>query len=542
MSIPNPSGGGSFLERMKARMAGGQTGPLFQAQRPKEKSRHVIVTNRWDERVWKKARGNDKIENLITDLQVGDEHKGGERKPYDPGDALVKDLFMALYRANPEVENKKNLEREVILNRKIIEELLENPKLRELQEITASDAAMSTVALDAMADNVREILVRVPPPPPPPSPGGGKPGEGGGEGEGQAPGGPGDDEDNLDGDQEFDPQQEIDDAEAEWEKAFDDLMDEEGVDLERMLNKALDEAQDDAGELDDMRRGIGLDDGTWQTMSPEERLKMAERLRSQHMKDLAEIIGRMKRFALGIKATRIVNVPHEAYDVETGDDLKRMLRSELVYLSTPETKYEFFRKFVEKELLQFKMRGKEEIGKGPIVIAIDKSGSMSGQPFNWAMAVAEALRRFAADEDRDYYAMFFGSNHDRERFDFPEGKGPFEKVLAFLSCVANGGTEFDGVLTEALQRASKAHDESGQSKADIVFITDGEAHLSEEWIKKFNEERERVGVRVYSIYIGGGYDMRYSEGPINLLNRLSDVVIPVKDLTPEAAKAVFERV
>lgn len=235
-------------------------------------------------------------------------------------------------------------------------------------------------------------------------------------------------------------------------------------------------------------------------------------------------------------------MPHEAYDVETGNDLKRLLRPQLALLATKETSYEFFRRYVDKELLVYKMRGTEEVGKGPIVIAIDKSGSMSGAPFRWAMGVAEALRRFAAEEDRDYYAMFFGNNNDRERFNFPEGKGPFDKVLAFLGTVANGGTQFDGVLTEALEKASKSFDDSGKGKADIVFLTDGMAHLDEDWIKQFNAERERVGVRVYSVYIGGAYDTRYSEGPLGLLNKISDAAIPVAELNPQSVKHIFEKV
>ena len=98
------------------------------------------------------------------------------------------------------------------------------------------------------------------------------------------------------------------------------------------------------------------------------------------------------------------------------------------------------------------------------------------------------------------------------------------------------------VSPEALEKASKSFDADGKGKADIVFITDGMAHLDENWIKQFNAERERVGVRLYSVYIGGAYDMRYNGGPVGLLEKISDVVIPVADLKPESVKQIFERV
>lgn len=592
----------SFIDRLKQRMASNDAGFLgtgvTKPQQQIEKSRRVVRTNRWDDKVYVEARKTEHVDKLVNDLVIGDEHRGGTRKEFEPAPELVEALFQSFYKANPILEDKRRLDRDLYPVRKIAEEMRDNPKLKELQDFTVGDPVMATVALDAMSEQIKEIIGRLPPPPPPPSPKpkkqkkqekkpggtpgegdpgqgdepmegdgpGGHPGQGEGDGEGEgggqpAPGGsggqgeseqegnPGEGDPNADdelvdeeGDDEFDPDSEeaMDQAEAEWEAEYDKAL--EDLDLDRLANKMLDAAEKEASELDGLRKGIGLEDGEWNSMNPEERMAFAEKMRTPEMKMLSEVIGQMKRFALGVKATRVNDVPHEAYDVEAGNILPRLLKAQFALLGNEMTKYEFYRRYSEKELLQFKMRGTEEVGKGPIVIAIDKSGSMQGGPFRWAMGVAEALRRFASDEDRDYYAMFFGNNNDRERFDFPEGKGPFEKVLAFLGTQANGGTQFDGVLTEALERATKTFDAQGKGKADIVFITDGMAHLDEGWIKKFNAERERCGVRLYSVYIGGAVDMSYNTGPTGLLNQISDVVIPVKDLKPEAVKAIFEKV
>lgn len=573
----------TFLDRLKQRMNASQgiahAGQNYQKPQPKPRHRHLVNTNRWDKKVYSQARTTQTVDDLITDLDIGDVHRGGEREGFDPAPELVEGLFHTFWKAAPELTKKREIERDLYPARKLLEEMIENPKLKELQEMTAGDAVMSTVALDAMGDTVREILTRIQEIPPPPMPGGGQ-GQGGGGGQGQGQGqgdgqgqgqqgsggksnqytasggstdedsggdgdgGEGSDEDLTDGSgqMDFDPDSEDaeNQAEADWEAQFDEAL--EGLDLDRLANKALEQAFDEVEEIDSARKGIGLEDGEWYSMNPESRIAMADKLRTKEMKELAEVIGRMKRFALGVKAQRIVDVPHEAYDVENGNDLRRVLRAQFGLLGTEETKYEFYRRYFEKELLQFKMRGSEDVGKGPIVICIDKSGSMQGGPFRWAMGVAEALRRFAAEEDRDYYAMFFGANNDRERFDFPGGKGPFDKVLAFLGTQANGGTQFDGVLTEALEKASKSFDGEGKGKADIVFITDGMAHLEEDWIKQFNDERNRVGVRVYSVYIGGSYDYGHTGGPLGLLEKLSDACIPVAELKPESVKEVFAKV
>ena len=578
----------SFMDRLRARMNasagiayGGAAG--YKKAEPKPRHRHVVETNRWDNKVYGDARKTEIVDGLITDLDVGDTHRGGERDGFDPAPELVEGLFHQFWKAAPKLTPKREIERDLYPVRKILEEMQDNPKLKELQDMTAGDAVMATVALDAMGDTVREILTRVQEceMPQPPSPGG-KGGGGGGGGQPQQgtpdpngksegsggksnqhtasgqetdEGGTGEaseeeqdehrqedlaDENGLG--QEFDPDSEDaeNQAEADWEAQFDEALGD--LDLDRLANKALENAFDEVEEIENARKGIGLEDGEWYSMNPESRMAMADKLRTQEMKELADVIGQMKRFALGVKAQRIVDVPHEAYDVESGNDLRRVLRAQYALLGTEETKYEFYRRYFEKELLQFKMRGSEDVGKGPIVICIDKSGSMHGAPFRWAMGVAEALRRFAAEENRDYYAMFFGANNDRERFDFPEGKGPFDKVLAFLGTQANGGTQFDGVLTEALEKATKSFDSEGKGKADIVFVTDGESYLEDQWIEKFNKERDRAGIRMYSVYIGGAYDTRYSEGPLKLLEKISDATIPVRELKPESVKEVFAKV
>jgi uncharacterized protein with von Willebrand factor type A (vWA) domain len=583
----------SFLDRMKAKMTGsfGKGAPRPKPEQVR-KSRNTIRTNRWDERVWEEARKSGPIDDFVHDLITGDEIKGGSREAFEMAPETVHDLFMALYKADPQLEHKRMVDRSAYPVRKIMEELLESPQLQELQDITNGDPVMSTIGTSTMRDAVMEIVTRLPPPPPPPGQGQGKGGGGKGQGEQQGGGGgqgqPGDgqgegqqgagqgnknsgkpehqkqdpndqqdDEEQQDepeeqddsegdgdgekdngegGDAEWDPDAEEDEGEADWEAMYDNLL--EDMDLGMDLDAALSDAKDAIEELNDLRKGVGIDDGTWATMSPEQRFKIAERLKSPEMRTLADVIGRMRRFALGTRATRLIDVPHEAFDVEQGDKIQRLLKGQFALLGHPDTEMEFYRRLADGELLQFKMRGTEDAGKGPIVIAIDKSGSMQGTPFNWAMGVAEALRRFAADDERDYHAMFFGNNNDRNHFDFPKGKGPWEKIEAFLSVVANGGTQFDGVLTEALQKAQTAFDGDAKGKADIVFVTDGQAHLTDEWIDSFNAEKARVGVRVFSVYIGGAYDY-YGEGANTLLSRFSDAVITVKDLNPESAQKIF---
>lgn len=327
------------------------------------------------------------------------------------------------------------------------------------------------------------------------------------------------------------------DDESDWERLLGD------ADFGRLANRALEQTAEDQQQLDATRKSVGIEDAEWKMMDPAARLTIAQRLNTPRMRAIADMVGRMKRFAMAKQAQKITDQPHEIYTVEIGNDMRRVLRSEYGLLGTPETKIEFYRRYISKELLQYKERGHEDVGKGPIICCIDNSGSMGGAPENWAKGVAEALRRICQDQDRDFYVIYFETNRHRERFDFPKGRGPFEKVMAFLGISAGGGTEFDGVLTEALSKAVTFFEGKPEhGKSDIVFITDGEAHLNAEWIEKFNAERREAGVRCFGIYISA-YDS--SRGPaMRLLESFCDVAIPVKalEVNDETTDTLFAQI
>lgn len=584
-----------YVEKLRGRMSGvsafGQ--PVL---KKKEKTRQNVRTTRFDERAWKKQReGNEALDEDITDLYVGHgnrqrddegaipavpeeydyENNGDDREAYENAPELVQDLWQALYKPVPRFNEKREVFKDAKMNRRILEEVMRHPDYERLHDLTMTDATMATMATHTFVNTLREIIrrnqeevqnsneekQRIC----------GLPGGGNGPGGDSSADGDGDE----DGDEETQGQgknqgsgsgsghDEYDDDESLIDDESDEGMDDESDgkgddhegdpeslededddldldDLDRAIHNAMQDAADEFEELDGIRKGIGLDEGEWGQMDATRRLEILDMLRTPQMKVLADIVGRMKRFAASMQAQKIIDAPEEAFDVETGNDLRHLLRSEFVYLGQEETKPIFYSKYMEKELLQYKLRGKENAGKGPIFVCIDKSGSMHGDPFNWAMAVAEAMRRICTDQRRDYYVTFFGNNNDRDRFDFPKGEANFDKVLEFLQAVANGGTQFDGVLTEALERCEE-YGKRGAEKADILFITDGQAHLTEQWIEDFNDRRKEHGTRVFSVFIGGAYDY-YGSAPVQLLESFSDVVIPVKELSEGAMAKVFKTV
>jgi uncharacterized protein with von Willebrand factor type A (vWA) domain len=410
-----------------------------------------------------------------------------------------------------------------------------------VQDYTAGDALLSAVAMEQVGDVLREVLKNRPAPQPQPP----KPEPQRGEQERQEQDQPGGDQpggDQPEGDQPGDgPPQGDGEGEGEGEPQGEDWEPTlEKVDIERLLHRALKKAKDEAEKLDAVTKAFGLEPGEWKSMDPDERLAMAERLKSSNMRRLADMIGRMTRYAFGVKQTKMTDVPHVVYDVERGNNIRNVLPREYALMGQGGgARLDFYRRFAQGDLAQYRKRGEERAGKGPLVVAIDKSYSMDGRPFDWAMGAAEAMRRLVAEEGRDYHAIFFGGVGDLHHFDFPKGKADFETILAFCSVAATGGTDFRGPLTEALDMASKAFDDEGKTKADVVLISDGYSALSNAWIERFNSERKRAGVRVHAVFVNGALDA--SGGAARaLLERISDQLVSVHDLTPESVELVFQ--
>ena len=310
----------------------------------------------------------------------------------------------------------------------------------------------------------------------------------------------------------------------------------DGLDLDRKLYRAINQAKDDVEEMESTVKTFGLDAGEWELMEPNERLTIAQKLNTPAMRRLADMIGRMVRFALEARQIRINDVPHVVYSVERGNSIRNVLPREFALLGLGAgPTLDFYRRYASRDLAQYKKRGQEKANRGPLTVLIDKSGSMDGEPFEWTMGAAEAMRRIAAEQERDYHAIFFSSSGDMNHFDFPKGIGSAEQVLRFCSVAPSGGTEFSQPLDAALAHATEAFDAEDQTRGDVVMISDGESYLSDAWIAKFNEERDRIGVRVHSISIGA------DRSAVELLNKFSDDVISVQDLTPDSIGSVFAK-
>lgn len=292
----------------------------------------------------------------------------------------------------------------------------------------------------------------------------------------------------------------------------------------QVMTKAMKQASDEVENFSDFITGWGTGAGSPQELPVEEKFKIAEMLiKNPKLKRLSEIVGRFKRLALSKWKNKIKKEPSEVYDVCQGDDLTYILPNELLLLTEPETKTLFYKRYVEKQLLQYDLEAKERSGKGAIICCIDNSGSMAGDREIWSKAVSLALLEIAVKEKRDFYVIHFGDRDDPLKEIFiskteKDARQRLQKVIEIASYFLGGGTDFEKPLTRALQVINENKD---LKKADIVFISDGDCEVSKEFEIEFRKTKKEMDFKMVSVIIAGRSDT---------LDKLSNQCVQVADI------------
>ena len=245
---------------------------------------------------------------------------------------------------------------------------------------------------------------------------------------------------------------------------------------------------------------------------------------SEKLRRLAEEAGRMRRIALGKQKSKVDHGADEVSDVVRGADLARLLPTELAKLADPTRFLEFARGLTERSLAQYQLRGTERLGRGPLVVCIDESGSMEGPPELWAKALALGLLQVATLQRRPCRVVAFSSRVVRVHDWLPSEVDPgalIESLLPF----DGGGTEFEPPLKSALESIEA---EPSLRHADVIVITDGVAEVTESFVQQWAEGRKRLGFTTYAIHIATAGDE-----PESILKELADQVLRLADFNQD---------
>jgi len=282
---------------------------------------------------------------------------------------------------------------------------------------------------------------------------------------------------------------------------------------------------------------FSLEFGQGGRMSAGERLELGRRLaRNRKLGELARLVGRFKQDARALRRKTLDRGVTEAYDIERGADLGRLIPSELLALHHPQLRADFHRRLLEGAVLQYRLREDEQKGKGPMVVCIDVSSSMQGDKELWAKAVSLTLMDIARRQRRLFRAVLFSSGPEsmkvidlnRERRYQPE----LPKVIELAEYFPGGGTDFQAPIDAAIELIA----DKKLKRGDIVVITDGEPQVAPAWLVDLKERKEELQFSIFAVLVDVG------SSDLSTLAQFSDRVSSVTKLTVEGSREIFLKI
>jgi len=178
--------------------------------------------------------------------------------------------------------------------------------------------------------------------------------------------------------------------------------------------------------------------------------------------------------------------------IELGDDLQRILPTEIAQLALPEFEFLQTLKFVQKEMPQYEKESEESKTLGDIVVVIDESGSMSRDDnIVKAKAMLFGIMEQAKHDKRKVDVIGFGGANEG----YTIKDLTMEKLLELVENFKGyGDTNFEVPLNKAIEMVG--------IHSDIIFITDGYAPISDSLKASVKSAMENLKVKIITMQFG----------------------------------------
>jgi uncharacterized protein with von Willebrand factor type A (vWA) domain len=265
--------------------------------------------------------------------------------------------------------------------------------------------------------------------------------------------------------------------------------------------QALKNATKEVDDLRDAQRAMGVGPGDVQQIPAEEFKKRFEQIKkSQTLRRIMELAGRYRRLAQTKQRQKTRHGQDDIVGVELGNDLGRLCPSELAALADEDLELNVMRRYLERGLMQRDYRGIETKARGPIVVVVDESRSMSGERIATAKAFALAMAWIARHQKRYICLVGFASGSDKTCLVMPPNQFDQAGLIGWLEHFFNGGTTCDVPLRLLPKNWEKLGVPTGET--DMIIITDGCMDVSSATVKKYNDWKHATQVKCYTMIIG----------------------------------------
>lgn len=288
----------------------------------------------------------------------------------------------------------------------------------------------------------------------------------------------------------------------------------------RAVGKAVTEARKEVDELKDAASALGLGPGWPGSNDPRATAELFQRVRNNPtLRKICELAGRFRRVAQSKQRMKVSHGLDDVVGVEPGGDIGRLLPSEFAKLAVPELELDTLRRIVERQALCREHHSVEPVGKGPIIVVGDESGSMEGAKVHTAKALALALAWIARSQKRWCGLVAYSGASGERLLTLPPGRWNESALCEWLSAFIGGGSDLDLPIAEMPRMYRELGAPTGVT--DLIFVTDAQARISTKLRDDFNHWKQLAQVRVISLVLGHrAGDLANVSDEVHLVNTL----------------------
>lgn len=229
--------------------------------------------------------------------------------------------------------------------------------------------------------------------------------------------------------------------------------------------------------------------------------------------------GARRRLGQQVVETRLPGLPGELNGIRSTDRLENQLPSEAAMLLHPVLHKLWRARRAEARLLGYDSHAvlvdrrpdpaaapradvapplPQPLERGPIIVCLDTSGSMQGAPETIAKAVVLEALRTAHRERRGCLLIAFGGPDEIIERELGPSRDGLQALLALMGQGFDGGTDVQGPIERAIDRVHQAR----WASADLLIVSDGEFGCVPATVRRLDQAREELGLRVQGVLVG----------------------------------------
>lgn len=246
----------------------------------------------------------------------------------------------------------------------------------------------------------------------------------------------------------------------------------------------------------------GREMGAGQRLPIDELVRLGRLLReNRSIRDLVELAGRwsltMKRRFPRAKS------PHgrsEVFEIELGGDVDRLVPSELTQLRHPLLRRAVLARALERRALVRRMQGPHLLGRGPVLVVVDTSGSMEGERIVLAKGICLAIALRCWEKRRPFAVLTFGAPGELRVTEFRPSDDFLSRLYGCIGLVFGGGTDFDAPLLRVCELVSSKR----WSQADALFLTDGWCDVKDGTLEILQRTKKERDLQILGVLLADG--------------------------------------